>query len=115
MMQLGNDTLDRNNLLEEFKVEIDGKIISSKTKVILDSKTGLMLAIISRPQRNIINVLYNNAGIIFSKQDIKDIGWPGRIVSNSSVVVAISEIRSIIGNNKIITISGEGYLFNNLL
>lgn len=114
-MQLDNGTLERKKSLEEFYVEIDGKIISSKTKVVLDAETGLMLTIISRPQRNIINVLYNNAGIIFSKKDIKDIGWPGRIVSNSSVVVAISEIRSVIGNNKIITISGEGYLFNNLL
>ncbi|QFI38661.1 hypothetical protein FR932_12770 [Moritella marina ATCC 15381] len=114
-MQLGNDTLERKSLLEEFVVEIDGKIISSKTKVVLDAETGLMLTIISRPQRNIINVLYNNAGIIFSKKDIKEIGWPGRVVSNSSVVVAISEIRSVIGNNRIITISGEGYLFNSLL
>ncbi|GIC75462.1 winged helix-turn-helix domain-containing protein [Moritella sp. F3] len=114
-MQLDNDTVDRKTMLDEYELEIDGKIISSKTKVILDSDTGLMLAIISRPQRNIINVLYNNAGIIFSKQDIKDIGWPGRVVSNSSVVVAISEIRSVIGNNRIITISGEGYLFNNML
>ena len=114
-MPLSNDTLEQKNLLEEFVVEIDSKIISSKTKVVLDAKTGLMQTIISRAQRNIINVLYNNAGIIFSKKDIKEIGWPGRVVSNSSVVVAISEIRSVIGNNKIITISGEGYLFNNLL
>ncbi|WP_017222981.1 winged helix-turn-helix domain-containing protein [Moritella dasanensis] len=114
-MQLGNDTVDRNNMVEEYKLEIDGKIISSKTKVILDSDSGLMLAIISRPQRNIIHMLYKNAGMIFSKQNIKDIGWPGRIVSNSSVVVAISEIRSVLGNDKIITISGEGYFFNNLL
>lgn len=113
-MPLSNDTLEQKNLLEEFVVEIDGKIISSKTKVVLDAKTGLMQTIISRAQRNIINVLYNNAGIIFSKKDIKEIGWPGRVVSNSSVVVAISEIRNVIGNHRIITISGEGYLFNSL-
>lgn len=97
---------------DEFHFQLDDKIISSKTKVVLEEKTGSIVAIISRPQRNIIHYLYENAGRILTKQQIKKIGWPGRMVSNSSVVVAISEIRSVFGDDKIITISGEGYMFS---
>ncbi|EAQ51583.1 hypothetical protein MED222_06980, partial [Vibrio sp. MED222] len=50
-------------------------------------------------------------GKLFSVGQLKKIGWENGSVTNSSVIVAISEIRSLFGDGLIITITGEGYIF----
>lgn len=98
------------NVNHRYNFEISKKIIDSETRVIRDSITKNIVGSLSKPYRNILHFFYCYPNEVISKTKIKSVGWEGKIVSESSVLVAISEIRILVGKNRILTISGEGYM-----
>ena len=97
--------------ITQYSVEVDEKIITSETKLVRHKHTNQLIATLSLPLRNIIYGFVTCKGDLLNKEQIKMIGWPHKSVSNSSVLVAISEIRALIGDDKIITVTGEGYIY----
>lgn len=93
------------------EIVINKKVISSHTKLVKCSETMKIVSFLSKPHRDIIFHLFKNSGVIYSKKELKCIGWQGKKVSNSSVLVAISEIRQVIGDRSIMTVTGEGYMY----
>lgn len=64
----------------------------------------------------LLELLYSNPEVIFSADEISKKCWPGRIVSGSSVPVAIKHIRDVFNVNNgrggiVLTNKGEGYKF----
>ena len=114
---LGNMNMDTYPVIEGNKVEsnavleVNGKVIELNTKLIRNVDNGYVLGTMPLAYRKIILFMNRHRGQLFSVRQLKDIGWESEKVTNSSVIVAISEIRSILGDGLILTITGEGYVF----
>lgn len=114
---LGNMNMDTYPVIEGNKVEsnavleVNGKVIELNTKLIRNVDNGYVLGTMPLAYRKIILFMNRHRGQLFSVRQLKNIGWESEKVTNSSVIVAISEIRSILGNGLILTITGEGYVF----
>lgn len=70
---------------------------------------------LSKSEITLLELLYNNPNSVFSAFEIARICWLGRVVSNSSIPVAVKHIRDVFRNNAgrdiILTKKGEGYQF----
>lgn len=114
---LGNMNMDTYPVIEGNKVEsnavleVNGKVIELNTKLIRNVDNGYVLGTMPLAYRKIILFMNRHRGQLFSVRQLKNIGWESEKVTNSSVIVAISEIRSILGDGLILTITGEGYVF----
>lgn len=114
---LGNMNMDTYPVIEGNKVEsnavleVNGKVIELNTKLIRNVDNGYVLGTMPLAYRKIILSMNRHRGQLFSVRQLKNIGWESEKVTNSSVIVAISEIRSILGDGLILTITGEGYVF----
>ena len=102
--------LSIDNITYQYNFEISNNIIDSESRIIINSLTSKMVASLSKPYRNILYLFYLFPNKVLSKLEIMSAGWEGKTVSESSVVVAISEIRAVVGSNRIITVTGEGYM-----
>ncbi|MEZ8286088.1 transcriptional regulator [Vibrio splendidus] len=100
------ERLEQNEVLE-----VSGKVIELNTKLIRNLENGYVVGTMPLAYRKIILFMNRHRGQLFSVRQLKSIGWEGERVTNSSVIVAISEIRSILGDGLILTITGEGYVF----
>lgn len=71
---------------------------------------------LSRNEVLLLELFYNHPNVIFSNDEISLACWPGRVISPSSVPVAIKRVRDLLKkmslNSKIITHKGEGYSFS---
>ncbi|WKY60636.1 helix-turn-helix domain-containing protein [Vibrio sp. SNU_ST1] len=92
-------------------LELNGKIVELNTKLIRNVENGYVLATMPLAYRKIILFMNRHRGKLLSVSQLKKIGWGSEKVTNSSVIVAISEIRTLFGDGLIITITGEGYVF----
>lgn len=92
-------------------LEVNGKVIELNTKLIRNLENGYIVGTMPLAYRKMILSMNRQRGQLFSVRQLKNIGWEGEKVTNSSVIVAISEIRSILGDSLILTITGEGYVF----
>ncbi|KAB0480588.1 helix-turn-helix domain-containing protein [Vibrio sp. IB15] len=92
-------------------LEVNGKVIELNTKLIRNIENGYIVGTMPLAYRKMILFMNRHRGQLFSVPQLKNIGWEGETVTNSSVIVAISEIRSILGDGLILTITGEGYVF----
>ena len=99
--------LDDENL-QSF--ELDGKKFFANG-VILDSLSSRLMGRLSEAQYNILEHFNKNDGVVLSKEELKKIGWPGKNVEITGVVMAICHIRSLLSKNYITTIRGSGYVF----
>ncbi|ECB2662556.1 winged helix-turn-helix domain-containing protein [Escherichia coli] len=88
--------------------------------ILLDKKKNLVVLDntpfqLSKNEVLLIEYLYKNKGSIISHDELVRYCWPGRMVSASSLPVAIKHIRDIfkkISSNEVIkTYKGEGYAF----
>ncbi|USD63668.1 helix-turn-helix domain-containing protein [Vibrio sp. SCSIO 43140] len=95
-----------------YRFILDGKVIDSASKIIRCEETRRILGCLPRNYRDILHYLYDNPNDVISKAELADIGWQGKNVKLSSVVVAISEIRGLMGQDVILTIHNEGYVLN---
>lgn len=71
---------------------------------------------LSSPEVNIFLSLYNNRGIGLSKDELLQIGWPDRVVTSNSIIVAIANLRKALRNHfpeELITTTTSGYLLSN--
>ncbi|MEZ8289323.1 helix-turn-helix domain-containing protein [Vibrio sp. 10N.237.312.B06] len=103
--------IDTHHSEQNVILELNGKIVELDTKLIRNVENGYVLATMPLAYRKIILFMNQNRGKLFSVGQLKKIGWENGSVTNSSVIVAISEIRSLFGDGLIITITGEGYIF----
>ncbi|EGC4270882.1 hypothetical protein JNC30_004663 [Salmonella enterica] len=91
-----------------------GDIEINKTNCILLSKEGEYA--LSKNEVLLLELFYTNPNEIFSNDEISTACWPGRVVSQSSVPVAIKRVRDLLKKtnlrSKIITHKGEGYSFS---
>lgn len=104
IQNLENDTFT-------FNVEIGGKLITSNTRLVRDTQNQQVVGQLSKPLRNIVYAFSALQGQVLTKEQIRRIGWQGKKISNSAVVVAISDIRTLLGNSTITTVTNEGYIF----
>lgn len=65
---------------------------------------------VSQAELSILLLLVDNEGVVQSKPAIIEAGWPARVVSPSSMPVAITNIRKLLPRNTIIT-HKDGYYF----
>ncbi|WP_102386696.1 winged helix-turn-helix domain-containing protein [Vibrio cyclitrophicus] len=103
--------LETNHSENNVVIELNGKIVELHTKLIRNVENGYVLATLPLAYRKITLFMNRHRGELFSVGQLKKIGWENEKVTNSSVIVAISEIRSLFGDGLIITITGEGYVF----
>lgn len=86
----------------------------NKTNGILLTKEGEYA--LSKNEVLLLELFYTNPNEIFSNDEISVACWPGRVVSQSSVPVAIKRVRDLLKKtnlkSKIITHKGEGYSFS---
>ncbi|HAK3505546.1 TPA: hypothetical protein H1R48_004403 [Salmonella enterica] len=70
---------------------------------------------LSKNECSLIKYLYERQGILISRDELTQQCWPGRIVSATSLPVAIKHIRDVLKKTKkeeiIKTHKGEGYSF----
>ena len=92
-------------------LEVNGEVIELNTKLIRNLENGYIVGTMPLAYRKMILAMNRHRGQLFSVPQLKKIGLEGEKVTNSSVIVAISEIRSILGDGLILTITGEGYVF----
>lgn len=95
----------------KYHFEIDNKVFSSETKLVIDRNDNQLITTSPRSIRNIIYGFYSHKGEVLTKGQLQNMGWPNKNVSNSSIIVAIYDIRSLLGENAIKTITNEGYIF----
>ncbi|MCC4857837.1 winged helix-turn-helix domain-containing protein [Vibrio lentus] len=103
--------IEGNKVESNAVLEVNGKVIELNTKLIRNVDNGYVLGTMPLAYRKIILSMNRHRGQLFSVRQLKNIGWESEKVTNSSVIVAISEIRSILGDGLILTITGEGYVF----
>ncbi|MCB5360008.1 helix-turn-helix domain-containing protein [Vibrio lentus] len=103
--------IEGNTVESNAVLEVNGKVIELNTKLIRNVDNGYVLGTMPLAYRKIILFMNRHRGQLFSVRQLKNIGWESEKVTNSSVIVAISEIRSILGDGLILTITGEGYVF----
>ncbi|MEZ8286089.1 transcriptional regulator [Vibrio splendidus] len=84
--------------------------IRTKTKLVRKEGCGSIVGTLSEPHRKVLFYLYQNKGVVVSKNILRRIGWSEKDVTSASVLVAIYEIRRVIGDQCIYTIPNEGYL-----
>ncbi|WP_112477938.1 helix-turn-helix domain-containing protein [Vibrio variabilis] len=96
----------------DYRFTLNGKVIDSTSKVIRCEETRHILGCLPRNYRDILYHMYANSNDVISKSELADVGWNGKKVKLSSVVVAISEIRALLGQDIILTIHNEGYVLN---
>ncbi|WP_117235040.1 winged helix-turn-helix domain-containing protein [Vibrio maerlii] len=97
---------------DNYKFSLNGKIIDSSSKVIRCEETQRILGCLPQSYRDILYYLHTNQNDVICKDHLADIAWQGKKIKPSSVVVAISEIRSLLGQDVILTIHNEGYVLN---
>lgn len=95
-----------------YNFSLNGKVIQSSSKVIRCEKTHRIIGCLPKNYRDILYYLHTNNKEVISKSQLANIGWDGKEVKLSSVVVAISEIRNLFGQESILTIHNEGYALN---
>ncbi|EIA0326220.1 winged helix-turn-helix domain-containing protein, partial [Escherichia coli] len=87
-------------------------LLDKKKNLIFFNKTSFQL---SKNEVLLIEYLYKNKGTIISHDELVCHCWPGRMVSASSLPVAIKHIRDIfkkLSSKEVIkTYKGEGYAF----
>ncbi|MBY7729878.1 winged helix-turn-helix domain-containing protein [Vibrio bathopelagicus] len=109
MQQLANDVDD---VTFPSKLIINNKEFQLTTKIVRKQGCGSIIGTLSEPHRRVLFYLYQNKGNVINKQLLKRVGWAGKAVTSASVLVAVCEIRRILGCKCIHTISNEGYLLN---
>lgn len=86
----------------------------NRTKSILLTREGEYA--LSKNEVLLLELFYTNPNEVFSNDEISTACWPGRVVSPSSVPVAIKRVRDLLKKahlkSKIITHKGEGYSFS---
>ncbi|MGL5007850.1 MAG: winged helix-turn-helix domain-containing protein [Plesiomonas sp.] len=93
--------------------QIRNIIISSDKTLLLDTESNREFKIGKHDYMTLLE-LARNAGHVLSKEHLLEKCWPGKIVAESSITQAISNIRSLIGDNGkeqkwLKTISKTGY------
>ncbi|CAH6911754.1 OmpR/PhoB-type domain-containing protein [Vibrio chagasii] len=92
------------------KLTLNNKEFQSGTKIVRKLGCGSIIGTLSEPHRKVLFYLYQNKGVVVSKNILKRVGWPGKSVTSASVLVAIYEIRRMIDCKCLYTIPNEGYL-----
>ncbi|MEZ8019996.1 transcriptional regulator [Vibrio splendidus] len=92
------------------KIVLNMREIHTKTKLVRKEGCGSIVGTLSEPHRKVLFYLYQNKGVVVSKNILRRIGWSEKDVTSASVLVAIYEIRRVIGDQCIYTIPNEGYL-----
>lgn len=103
LRQLLNDKNENN-------FSLDGKIFLSNG-LVFNSANMRIIGRISKAQYSILLHLHNNQGVIYSKEDLVNIGWGNKKVGVEAVVVAISQLRKILSKKYFVTVREYGYLF----
>jgi DNA-binding response OmpR family regulator len=60
---------------------------------------------------DLLTLLVHNAGKLVTKESIFATLWPHVVVEENNLHVHISMLRKVLGNDKIVTLSGKGYRF----
>ncbi len=60
---------------------------------------------------DLLTLLVHNAGKLVTKESIFATLWPNVVVEENNLHVHISMLRKVLGNDKIVTLSGKGYRF----
>lgn len=60
---------------------------------------------------DLLVVLVEHAGQTLTKDQLIDKGWRGEVVGDNNLAVSIAELRRVLGNGYIETVSGRGYRF----
>ena len=60
---------------------------------------------------DLLTLLVHNAGKLVTKEQIFATLWPQVVVEENNLHVQISMLRKLLGNDKIVTLSGKGYRF----
>ncbi|MGF1798039.1 winged helix-turn-helix domain-containing protein [Photobacterium swingsii] len=99
-------------------VEVTSKVLinSSKSEIVHIENNGSERAIkITRPETNIIVFLNKHRGEVFSKEQLVNIGWCGRITGTNSLNVAIYNLRKYLSVDNEVSLENiprEGYKLN---
>lgn len=64
---------------------------------------------------HLLTLLVFNAGKLVTKESIFSTLWPQVVVEENNLHVHISMLRKLLGNDKIVTLSGKGYRFTPLV
>lgn len=70
---------------------------------------GNELIALKRNQAGLLGLFLSNPDRIYSKEDILDLVWQNKVVSEQVVFQTISQLRSIFGNEAITTFAKQGY------
>ncbi|HHQ4488414.1 TPA: winged helix-turn-helix domain-containing protein [Aeromonas hydrophila] len=80
------------------------------------SLDGQKVARLSISETSVLALLANNEGVLLSKEQLLDAGWPEKVVSPSSLAVAIKNIRKALSNSEtatyIETLHRKGYIYH---
>ncbi|CAK2109819.1 hypothetical protein VCRA2119O147_3300001 [Vibrio crassostreae] len=87
----------------------DGKKFASNG-LVFHEETGLYKCKIPKSQYHLLKNFIENEGTIFSKYELKQIGWGEAEIELASVVIAISSLRRLLSKNYLITVRRYGYL-----
>lgn len=94
---------------------MEDKIIISVNKTTGEVNVEGELHSLSKNEVLLLELLNSNPGVIYSAEDISIACWPGRVVSASSVPVAVKRVRDFLKKtqlkSRIITHKGAGYSF----
>ena len=100
------------------KKSIDNNSVTSFNGVILNDKDYTVTSdgetySLTKKQFNLLELLMSKPDNVFKREKIMQSIWSDTYVSGRNLDVQIRKIREKIGNNKIKTIKGVGYLFTN--
>ncbi|UPR58517.1 winged helix-turn-helix domain-containing protein [Vibrio sp. ED004] len=104
------DITDMPDFSSERIIVLNSREVNTKTKLVRKEDNGSIVGTLSEPHRKVLFYLYQNKGVVISKNILKRVGWPGKSVTSASVLVAIYEIRRMMDCKCIYTIPNEGYL-----
>jgi DNA-binding winged helix-turn-helix (wHTH) protein len=106
--------MSENNTTKSFR--IGNLMLVENSLALIDVQTGQQVRIGTHDLLTLYE-LCCNAGNIVTKETLLEKGWPGKIVSESSLTQSIRNIRNLLGDNGkeqkwLKTISKVGYLLN---
>ncbi|EAQ2736416.1 hypothetical protein E4H57_23030 [Salmonella enterica] len=94
---------------------VEDKVIISANKANGEINVGGELYSLSKNEVLLLELLNSTPGVVYSADDISIACWPGRVVSASSVPVAVKRVRDFLKKaqlkSRIITHKGVGYSF----
>ena len=105
-----HDVTDMPDFTTEQKIVVNSREVNTKTKLVRKEDNGSIVGTLSEPHRKVLFYLYQNKGVVVSKNILKRVGWPGKSVTSASVLVAIYDICRIVDCKCLCTIPNEGYL-----